>query len=210
MGFSKTAYTRWIEGNFCNPMFPDLYFKNCFKRFNKKWKKQFGWPLFLPLIEEDEHRYKTLHCLTTENNHSDFDEQILSMTKLIIDSFNQKCIQSEIDDFNPDVESYLKQKNFSSSTELKAGIDKFQAFLLSKGMNCPDMVDFLRKVQSLRSNSVAHRKSNKRKDLVKLYEYFKLDEFSEQQVLEDIFVKMVMTLKTLEKYFMPQTSDNNE
>ena len=105
---------------------------------------------------------------------------------------------------------YLKQKNFSSSTELKAGIDKFQAFLLSKGMNCPDMVDFLRKVQSLRSNSVAHRKSNKRKDLAKLYEYFKLDEFSEQQVLEDIFVKMVMTLKTLEKYFMPQTSDNNK
>lgn len=77
-------------------------------------------------------------------------------------------------------------------------------------MNCPDMVDFLRKVQSLRSNSIAHRKSNKRKDLTKLYEYFKLDEFSEQQVLEDIFVKMIMTLKTLEKYFMPQTSDNNE
>lgn len=191
-------------------MFPDLYFKSCFKQFNKKWENQFGWPLFLPLVEEDEHRYKTLHCLTTENNHSDFDEQILSMTKLVIDSFNQKCIQSEIDDSNPDVESYLKQKNFSSSTELKAGIDKFQAFLLSEGMNCPDMVDFLRKVQSLRSNSVAHRKSNKRKDLAKLYEYFKLDEFSEQQVLEDIFVKMVMTLKTLEKFFMPQTSDNNE
>ena len=37
-----------------------------------------------------------------------------------------------------------------------------------------------------------------------------LDEFSEQQVLEDIFVKMVMTLKTLEKYFMPQISDNNK
>ena len=158
MGVSKTAYTRWKEGNICNPMFPDLYFKNCFKQFNKKWENQFGWPLFLPLVEEDEHRYKTLHCLTTENNHSDFDEQILSMTKLVIDSFNQKCIQSEIDDSNPDVESYLKQKNFSSSTELKAGIDKFQAFLLSKGMNCPDMVDFLRKVQSLRSNSIAHRK----------------------------------------------------
>lgn len=210
MGVSKTAYTRWKEGNICNPMFPDLYFKSCFKQFNKKWENQFGWPLFLPLVEEDEHRYKTLHCLTTENNHSDFDEQILSMTKLVIDSFNQKCIQSEIDDSNPDVESYLKQKNFSSSTELKAGIDKFQAFLLSEGMNCPDMVDFLRKVQSLRSNSVAHRKSNKRKDLAKLYEYFKLDEFSEQQVLEDIFVKMVMTLKTLEIFFMPQTSDNNE
>jgi len=139
--------------------------------------------------------------LTTENNHSDFDEQILSMTKLVIDSLNQKNLQSEIDDANPEVVSFLKEKQISSSSELKAGIDKFQAFLLSKGMKCPDMVDFLRKVQSLRSNSVAHRKSNKRKDLAKLYEYFKLNELSEQQVLEEIFVKMVMTLNTLEKYF---------
>lgn len=201
MGFSKTAYTRWIEGNFCNPMFPDLHFKYRFNQFNNKWEKQFGWPLFLPLIAEDEHRYKTLHCLTTKNNHSDFDEQILSMTKLVIDSLNQKCLQSETNDSNSDVESFLKQKGISSSAELKAGIDKFQAFLLSKGMKCPDMIDFLRKVQSLRSNSVAHRKSNKRKDLAKLYEYFKMDELSEQQVLEDVFVKMVITLNTLDNFF---------
>lgn len=201
MGFSKTAYTRWIEGKFCDSTFPDLQFKYRFKQFNKKWEKQFGWPLFLPLIDEDEHRYKTLHCLTTENNHSDFDEQILSMTKLVVDSLNQKCLQSEIDDSNTEVESFLKERKVTSSLELKAGIDKFQAFIFSKGMECPDMVDFLRKVQSLRSNSVAHRKSNKRKDLAKLYEYFKLDELSEQQVLEDIFVKMIKTLNTLEKYF---------
>lgn len=208
MGFSKTAYKRWIEGNFCDPMFPDLQFKYRFKQFNKRWEKQFGWPLFLPLIDEDEHRYKTLHCLTTENNHSDFDEQILSMTKLVVDSLNQKCLQSEIDDSNTEVESFLKERKVTSSLELKAGIDKFQAFIFSKGMKCPDMVNFLRKVQSLRSNSVAHRKSNKRKDLAKLYEYFKLDELSEQQVLEDIFVKMIKTLDTLENYFVIQSSDN--
>lgn len=208
MGFSKTAYKRWIEGNFCDPMFPDLQFKYRFKQFNKRWEKQFGWPLFLPLIDEDEHRYKTLHCLTTENNHSDFDEQILSMTKLVVDSLNQKCLQSEIDDSNTEVESFLTERKVTSSLELKAGIDKFQAFIFSKGMKCPDMVNFLRKVQSLRSNSVAHRKSNKRKDLAKLYEYFKLDELSEQQVLEDIFVKMIKTLDTLENYFVIQSSDN--
>ena len=208
MGFSKTAYKRWIEGNFCDPMFPDLQFKYRFKQFNKRWEKQFGWPLFLPLIDEDEHRYKTLHCLTTENNHSDFDEQILSMTKLVVDSLNQKCLLSEIDDSNTEVESFLKERKVTSSLELKAGIDKFQAFIFSKGMKCQDMVNFLRKVQSLRSNSVAHRKSNKRKDLAKLYEYFKLDELSEQQVLEDIFVKMIKTLDTLENYFVIQSSDN--
>lgn len=40
-----------------------------------------------------------------------------------------------------------------------------------------------------------------RKDLAELYDYFKLNELSEQQVLEKIFTKMIMILNTLEKYF---------
>jgi len=40
-----------------------------------------------------------------------------------------------------------------------------------------------------------------RKDLAELYDYFKLNELSEQQVLEKIFIKMIMTLNTLEKIF---------
>ena len=40
-----------------------------------------------------------------------------------------------------------------------------------------------------------------RKDLAELYDYFKLNELSEQQVLEKIFTKMIMTLNTLEKIF---------
>ena len=42
MGFSKTAYTRWMEGKFCDPTFPDLQFKYRLKQFNKIWEKQFG------------------------------------------------------------------------------------------------------------------------------------------------------------------------
>lgn len=62
------------------------------------------------------------------------------------------------------------------------------------------MVDFQKTPISL-LQFVAHRKSNKRKDLAELYDYFKLDELSEQQVLEKILKKMIMTLNTLEKYF---------
>lgn len=63
------------------------------------------------------------------------------------------------------------------------------------------MVDFQKTPISL-LQFVAHRKSNKRKDLAELYDYFKLNEQSEQQVLEKIFIKMIMTLNTLEKYFV--------
>ena len=50
------------------------------------------------------------------------------------------------------------------------------------------MVDFQKTPISL-LQFVAHRKSNKRKDLAELYDYFKLNELSEQQVLEKIFIK---------------------
>ena len=57
------------------------------------------------------------------------------------------------------------------------------------------MVDFQKAPISL-LQFVAHRKSNKRKDLAELYDYFKLNELSEQQVQEKIFIKMIMTLNT--------------
>ena len=62
------------------------------------------------------------------------------------------------------------------------------------------MVDFQKTPISL-LQFVAYRKSNKRKDLAELYDYFKLNELSEQQVQEKIFIKMIMTLHTLDKYF---------
>lgn len=201
MGLSRTAYTRWIEGNICEASYPDLNFKHTFNRFNKKWKEHFGWNLFLPLIAQDEHCYKSLHCLTVENNSSDFDEQILSLTKLIVDSLNQKCLVANTDDSVDEVKSYLQKKKITSLSELKVGIDKLEAFLFSEGLDCPDMIEFLRKVQSLRSNSVAHRKSDTRKELRKLYEYFCLDSKTEQEALEGIFINMIRTLNTLTTYF---------
>ena len=50
------------------------------------------------------------------------------------------------------------------------------------------MVDFQKTPISL-LQFVDYRKSNKRKDLAELYDYFKLNELSEQQVLEKIFIK---------------------
>lgn len=201
MGLSRTAYARWFEGNISESSYPDLCFKHTFKRFNKKWQEYFGWNLFLPLIEQDEHRYKSLHCLTVENNSSDFDEQVLSLTKLIVDSLNQKCLVANTEDSVEEVKFFLQKKNVTSLSELKAGIDKLEAFLFSQGLDCPDMIEFFRKLQALRSNSVAHRKSETRKELRKLYEYFCLDSKTEQEVLEDIFINMIRTLNTLTTYF---------
>jgi hypothetical protein len=62
------------------------------------------------------------------------------------------------------------------------------------------MIDFLRKLQLLRSTGVAHRKS--RSGTNKAWEYFELDSKNHYEVLEDIFIKLIKTLNTLELFFL--------
>ena len=206
MEMSLTAFQRWMAGNFCDVCYPDLRFKYQFERFHSEWNEIFGWDLFLPLVDADSHRFKTLHCLTTANNSSDFDEQVLSLTKILVDSLNQKELQNGIDDNNEKVKKFLTEKKISSVSELKAGIDKLCCYLWSMGYDCPNMIEFFRKLQSLRSNSIAHRKSKDRKDVQKTYEYFQIDIKNQQEVLEDIFVKAIMTLNTFSRMANDQKS----
>ena len=62
------------------------------------------------------------------------------------------------------------------------------------------MMQFLRKLQALRSASTAHRKGD---NYEKLKPFFEMDKKELTDVLEDILIKCVWTLRTLEKYFLP-------
>lgn len=172
MGLSDTTFKRWIAGAFSDPTFPDLYFKFRFKQFKDKWINKFGWVLFLPLAPGDEHYFKTLHCLTVKNNDQDYEKQVGSLAKITIDSLNQKELVKVIDEKNEKVKIYLTKKNLASVSDLKAGIDKLECFLLLKDINCPPLIEYLRKVQAFCSFLVAHRKSSKEKDIEKLMSYF--------------------------------------
>lgn len=194
---SKTAYTRWEEGNAIDPSFPDLLFKNEFIKFNALWEKKFGWPFFLTLTTEDQHRWKTLHCLTVANNNVDFDEQILSLTKITVDSLNQEDLKSNIDETKPEVMDCLKEKN-KTLKEITAGIDKFQLYCKSNNLNCDDLIKFMRNLQSLRSFDVAHRKSSDPKKREKFLEYFDYYNKTQQVVLEGIFIHWIKGFQLLE------------
>lgn len=103
------------------------------------------------------------------------------MAKITIDSLNQKELVKVIDEKNEKVKIYLTKKNLASVSDLKAGIDKLECFLLSKVINCPPLIEYLRKVQAFRSFWVAHRKSSKEKDIEKLMSYFfRTDERTER------------------------------
>lgn len=120
----------------------DLVFKDSFARFQAAWQARFGWPLFLPLAPGDVHHLVALRVPMT-NEQAEFDGLVLSLTKILNDSINDKQLVSA-----------------GVPDDAGASITKLGVFLQHQGM--PDThVKFLRDLQSLRSSGVGHRKGAK-------------------------------------------------
>ncbi len=185
-GFSLTAYKRFFEGEPFDPQSPDLYLKMKFLQFDEAWRKKYGWSLFKPLSKEDFHHFKSLHVLTSEDNDKEFDEQVLSLTKIFIDSLNEKELTKDVD---------IKKDNAK-------GIDKLEAFLEHKGLKLPEIIEFFRKVQALRSSTVAHRRNIKRPDTRKILEYFNFDNLTLEEILNNIFENFIKTIKKLKVFLL--------
>ena len=65
------------------------------------------------------------------------------------------------------------------------------ASLLSKGIECNNLIELFNKIQALRSTSAAHRKSthpdNKTKDLL---QWFGIDKYTHKDVIDIIFNRL--------------------
>jgi hypothetical protein len=66
------------------------------------------------------------------------------------------------------------------------------------------MIEFLRKLQRLRSKSVAHRKSEDDKELKKTYEYFHLDDKRLDKAFDDILIGAIKVFNTLERNLLAE------
>jgi hypothetical protein len=132
-------------GQFADPNSPDLRFKHIFEYLQQHWQELFGWQLFLPLSDEDLHFYAALRVPLT-NDQAEFDSQVLALTKVLVDSINEKQLAVELGGAEAD----------------ERGISKLERYLeqhqLPERANC---VAFLRDLQDLRSSGVAHRKGGK-------------------------------------------------
>lgn len=178
--YSRTAWNRFFEAKFAAPQALDLLLKDRFSVFYEKWVAVFGWPLFLPLEEGDKHYFDGFHLLTAETNIKDFEAQVFALTKIFIDSLNER-------------ELAKRGKNLKKDPK---GIDKFEAFLAGEfKVEVPDMILFFRRVQALRSSSIAHRKSST--PSTNVVEYFKLGQRSYGAILKTIVEGFLNTLGTM-------------
>ena len=146
---------------------PDLLFKEQYDDLQKLCIEHLGWHLLQPLVSADQHYLQSLR-IPAANEQRDFDELILSLTKILIDSLHVKRLNSLRSD---------EQKEGVG----KGSIDRLEAVLASRNVQgAAEHIAFLRNLQSLRSSSSAHRKGSKYKKIAKEFDI-------EGQNLRDVF-----------------------
>ncbi|NER31646.1 MAG: hypothetical protein F6J89_29560 [Symploca sp. SIO1C4] len=184
-GIEPFVIHRSFLAEFSEPEQIDLIFKERFIRFSKKWENVMGWSFLRQLAEADDHFFKTLHIPLT-NSQPEFDAQILALTKLLIDSLNEKAIVKATPGGN---------------TETK-GISKLEHFLKAyQYQNYQEHIKFLRNLQNLRSSSVAHRKGD---NYNKIANNLGLKDNNRADVLKKILVEATDFLLSLESHFLNQ------
>ena len=135
----------------------------------------------MPLSEDDEYNLKSLR-LPLNESQEEFDHQVLSLVKTIIDSLNEK-----------EIEKQIKQ-----SGELK-GISKLKRWF--EELHFSDYephIKFLRNLQELRSSGTGHRKG---KNYEKISKVFKLDEKSHIDVFDEILLQAIRLIEYLYEAF---------
>ncbi|MDR0942618.1 MAG: hypothetical protein LBM19_03340 [Holosporales bacterium] len=145
-GISDERYNRDFECDFSPSEKPEHVFIEKYRKLNNIFEKEIGWPLILPLEKEDEYLLKLIRIPST-NEPCHFDNLILNLTKILIDSINVKEINALL--------------NLDEERQKKGSIAKLETLLDSANLeNYKPHIEFLRSLQGLRS-SIVHRKGNK-------------------------------------------------
>lgn len=164
---SETQFKRGVLGMFADPQSADLLFKQKLQETNEIWEQRFGWKIFLPLSEEDRHYFTGLR-IPVNNSLAEFDLQVLSLTKVIIDSLNESEITKLLPNAIPN----------------EKGISKLARFLTENGFNgFEEHISFLRELQDLRSKGTAHRKGS---GYPKIAKKFQLEELGTDEAFRRI------------------------
>lgn len=133
-----------LSAEFCNSTHPISLFNLAYHRLYDAFVDLHGWELILPLGEADQHYLKSLKLLT-HDDQKEFDEQVLALAKILVDSLNVERL-----------------KSYNAHVRDDGSINLLEAVAVAQGIKGVDAhIAFLRNLQSLRSASSAHRKGDK-------------------------------------------------
>lgn len=145
-GVSKTFFRRQILAQFTDSDRPEHVFQQRYRELGEVCEAHMGWRLLLPLSPEDDHHLKGVR-VPASDEQKDFDDLIQSLTKVLIDSLNEKALNGWI--------------GMEKQREIKGSISRLEAAFIAQGIQeYQSHIAFLRKLQNLRSAGAAHRKGS--------------------------------------------------
>ena len=197
-GISKTYFKRQILAEPTDSDRLEHLFKQRYHDLQEICRERLGWQLLLPLDAGDDYHLQGLR-IPADDEQSTFDELVLGLTKTLIDSLNEKRLNTLIPD--------------DQRSELEGSIARLEAALnYCNAEGAADCVSFLRKLQNLRSSSAAHRKGSN-------YRKIASDFGIESQSLRDVFTKILWQALGVLDYFIflvqsgqlePETIEQNK
>lgn len=142
---SHTSYARNMLAEPTDASALDLALKHRLAQLENAWTEKFGWALFQDFENTDAHFSNSLH-IPLISDQSQFDQQLLNLSKSLIDRLSVKAIE----------------KTLSQKPKDKGSINALEQFLLEKGFSsAQSKLPILRDIQGLRSTGVAHLKGSK-------------------------------------------------
>jgi hypothetical protein len=180
-GVSKTYFKRQILAQFMDSNRLDHLFKQRYCDLSKACDECLGWQLLLPLVADDEHHFQCVRIPSTDEQR-DFDELVLSLTKILIDSLNEKHLNNLI--------------SAEQRIDLKGSIARFESALSACGIEgAAEHVSFMRNLQHMRSSSAAHRKGGNYRKIANKFGV-------ENQSLRAVFAGILRQALSLLEYFI--------
>ena len=179
---SETTYRRSVLGEWAESDRPDHIFSQRYLMLQEDSVRALDWPILRPLDERDKHYLKAIR-IPSSDEQKDFDDLVLALTKVLIDSLNEKALNTLI----PNDER-------GGITRSISRLEK--AFEVNGVKGYETHIKFLRDLQDLRSAGSAHLKGSK---YSKIAEKLGINNQSLRAVFQGILEKSIEVLLFLDR-----------
>ena len=155
---SESFYKGQILAQFADSSDPEHGFFSRYFELQTVCESELGWQLLIQLGKGDEYHISRLR-IPANDEQSDFDAMVLSLTHLIVDSLNKAELQKLI--------------STEQCKDIRGSIDFLDKAIYHRKIEySSEHITFLKKLQMLRSTGIAHRKGGKYK---RIADYFGID-----------------------------------
>jgi hypothetical protein len=155
-GISEEFYRTQLLAEWVEPKDPVFLLHKVREDVNQRSQMKFGFGLFKDLRDEDAYVAKSI-LAPTSNEQKEFDDQLIYLSKYLVDALNKSELEARVS-WRP------KTKDENTHTAFLG------AFLIERLGCSPEFskraIDALRTLQSLRSRSAAHMKSDEYHELL--------------------------------------------